>query len=149
VEAVKIAKTKGFSLIELLIVIAIMGITAAMGSFAWQRYYNNSNLRLVARQVMTDITNTKARAVAKMDTTYTMTFTADSYTINGTAVTNKALGDIGPGIKFDPVSADLTFLTRGTIDPSPGTITLTNSRGSKAEITYNQTGKTYVKFTMQ
>jgi prepilin-type N-terminal cleavage/methylation domain-containing protein len=147
---VKIAETKGVTLLELLIVIAIMGITAAIGSFAWQRYYNNSNLRLVARQVMTDITNTKGRAVAKMDTTYTMTFTADSYTINGTAVINKALGDIGPGIAFNPVpAATLTFLTRGTIDPSPGTITLTNSRGSKAEITYNQTGKTYVKFTMQ
>ena len=152
----KIAAAKGFSLIELLIVIAIMGITATMGSFAWQHYYNNSNLRLAGRQVMVDISKTKSKAVAKMDTAFTMTFTTTSYTtypdnIQSTTVMTRKLTDFGPGITFTsyPTGGILTFLTRGTISPSPGTITLINSRGSKAEITYNQTGKTYVKFTMQ
>jgi len=156
---VKIAETKGFSLIELLVVTAIMGITAIMGSFAWNRYYNNANLRMAARQVMVDINKTKSKAVAKMDTTFTMTFTTTSYTtypdnIKLTTVMTRQLSEFGPGITFEDwpnktSTGTITFLARGTLSPTSGDIILTNNRGSNADVTFNQTGKTYVKFKMQ
>lgn len=155
-KTVKIKEAKGFSIVELVVVIGIIAVAASMASVSWQRYTHNSNLRMAARQVAGDITKTKSKAVAKMDTIFTMTFTTDSYTtypenIQSTTVITRQLTEFGQGITFTsvPTGGTLTFLTRGTVNPSSGTLILTNIRGSRAEITFNQTGKTYVKFNMQ
>jgi len=46
---------KGFTLIELMIVIAIIGILSAVALFGWRGYQDNVNLRTAARAVVTDI----------------------------------------------------------------------------------------------
>ena len=47
----RIKESKGFSLIELMIVLLIIGIMATIGSYSYTRYVNNANLRSWARQL--------------------------------------------------------------------------------------------------
>lgn len=165
---VKIQKQTGFSLVELLIVIAIMGIMAIIASYSWQRSVNNANLRTAARQLESDIKTMKERAFSA-DTTLTMIFdqTANTYKrFNGITVQTVSLASFGQNITIDSLPGAVTtytlsFLARGLLSPAPtaiancSTITntcsivLKNSRNSQATITYNLTGKTYVTFAMQ
>ena len=46
---------KGFTLIEMMIVIAIIGILSAVSLYGWLGYQNNLNLRTAAGEVMADI----------------------------------------------------------------------------------------------
>jgi prepilin-type N-terminal cleavage/methylation domain-containing protein len=153
---VKITKTKGFSLIELMIVIAVIGIMAGIASLSWQRYVNNANLRTAARGLATDINLMKARAISKTDTNYTMVFdrVANTYTLNGTAVEIKLLTPPDQpsastfifSLPSGGPTETLIFQARGTLIPAGGTIELRNNIGSRAIITYNFTGKTHVTF---
>lgn len=153
---------KGFTITELLIVIAIIGIIGVVASFAWRSYVNNTNLRTAARELVSDFNLMKARAAsasqAGLDTTYTIVFdtAAHKYTMNatstnGTVGQDKLLSSFGPGITIQSLSLGgldtVTFEARGTLNPNAGSIVLTNG-SSKATITFNMTGKTYVKFDM-
>lgn len=160
-------RQSGFSLVELLIVIAIIGILAGISAYSWQRYVANANLRTAARELVADFNYMKANAVSNPNFTYTIAFTRaanpDSYALNAIdAGANNASGfpqtrtpaSAGSGISITSLPGGgttytLTFLARGTLNPSVGTITLQNSRGSTANIIYNITGKTYATFTMQ
>ena len=61
----RIKESKGFSLIELMIVLLIIGIMATIASYSYRRYVNNANLRTAARQLATDINTMKGVAVSK------------------------------------------------------------------------------------
>lgn len=156
----KINKTKGFSLVELMIVITIIGAMAAISSYAWQRYVNNAYLRTAAREIVNDFKTVKQRAGSNENTTiiYSIVFdrTAKTYTLteNGVDVLTKQVAQEKPGVEISLLSGGgstktVEFLARGTLNPATGWIELKNSRNSTARITYNITGKTYVTFTMQ
>ena len=156
----KINKTKGFTLTELMIVIAIIGIMASIASFSWQRYVNNTNLRTAARELESDIASAKQRAVAE-GVNYRITITTGTpgnYTIEqrnaantaSTVMATKIPTDNGAGLKITSTNhggSIIYFYTRGTT--SWGDVVLQNSRGSSATITSNATGRTYVTFSMQ
>jgi prepilin-type N-terminal cleavage/methylation domain-containing protein len=169
--AVKIHKQTGFSLVEILIVIAIAAILAMMSVYSWDRYVNNANLRTAARQLESDIKTMKERAYAA-GTTLTMVFSKtaapNTYTrYNGIATETVSLESFGKGITIYTLpgagtSYTLSFLARGILSPAPTAITncstinntcwivFRNSRSSQATITFNPlTGKTYVAFAMQ
>lgn len=152
-------KRKGFSLIELIIVIAVLGILGAVASFSYQSYVNNSNLRTAARDMASDMANTRQKAVSE-GLTYRTTINtgANTYTIErgnaaGTSFTlmeTKSPTAFGSGLTINSSTYTgniITYQPRGTI--SAGTVVLANSRGSTATITSNITGRTHVAFAIQ
>ena len=150
--------SKGFTLIELMIVIAIIGILSAVALYGWRGYQDNVNLRTAARDVVTDISACKQRAVSE-GVQYCMQFTDGSpnYSINAsscgapTQTQAKNLTSFGSGLTISNTnftSDQVSFLPRGTLSSNTGTIVLTNSKNSTATITINITSRTYVSFTM-
>lgn len=168
----KIENTKGFTLIEVLIVLAILGIVGAIASYNFQHYRNNADLRTMARELQSDITKTKQDAVSR-GVCYLMIINinpGNSYTIrqgntpscaalvpisNTTSSllstkTPTSLGLGGAGIIIKQInsgSSTIRFETRGII--SAEEVVLENRIGSQATINSSVTGKTYVTFNMQ
>lgn len=146
---------KGFSIIELLIVIGIIAILTTFAVPAFFKYTANANLKSATREITSDILNQKEKAIsANRKQRITFSTANESYTLEernaaDTAYENpqtKALKHFGSNIDITG-GYTMTFQTRGTVNM--GTITLTNSRNSTATITVNITGRTYVTFSMQ
>ena len=134
-------KKAGFTLVELMIVIAIMAILAGIAAPNFQTYMAQRRLNGAARQVMTDLMAARMKAVS-LNQKVKVSFTSDhEYEIwndadgNGTLADNEGDDverDIHPDyhdVTFFNVSANPFFQPRGTAVGS--TITLTNSSGSK------------------
>ena len=156
-------KSKGFSLIELLIAIAILGIISVIASYSWRHYVANSNLRSAARKVVADIERYKGKAVAE-NRNYTVTFNIAGNAYN---ITAPATTDLLPvNIIVKPLTAAMTdadayltnanniiFTPRGLLLPYvSAAITLNNSLlpvHSTATINVSPNGRSYVTFALQ
>ena len=149
----------GYSLTELMVVIAVLGIVTAFAVPAINHYAANSNLKTAARDIASDIYALRERAVSE-NRQYLIEFTSgnNSYTLyqgtySGepwTAVQAKSLLAAAKDIRFTEVSFDdqkISFSTRGLA--RNGHVSVANRYNSTATITVNITGKTYVRFNMQ
>ena len=146
---------KGFTLNELIITVAVLAVCATFAGLQLNAYARNKNLEAAAKHIVSDFFTCKEKAVSE-NTTYQISFdvAGGSYTIQpGTpeAIT-KRLASFGPDIEILNASfgagQTVHFLARGIVSPF-GNIKLKNSRGSKATIKVNITGRTYVKFYNQ
>jgi type IV pilus assembly protein PilE len=146
------AAARGFTLLELMITVAIIAIVAGIAYPSFSRMAVNGNLRSAARDIMGDIANLKERAMAE-NTGFSIVFdkNTNTYTFPGMAG-GKSPASFGQGIQLTNAAfgagTTITFLTRGTPQQG-GNIVLTNSRGSTATITCNISGRTYVQFAMR
>jgi Tfp pilus assembly protein FimT len=147
-----------FTMMELMITMAIIFIVAGIAYPSFNRMAVNGNLRTAARDIMSDITSLKERAMAE-NTAFEIPFDKDNnkYTLRKNSIppvdeSEKSPASFGPGIQLTDArfgaGTTASFLTRGTLSQG-GNITLTNSRGSTAIIRCNLSGRTYVQFTMQ
>jgi prepilin-type N-terminal cleavage/methylation domain-containing protein len=153
----KMCNPKGFSMIELIIVIALISIVSAFAVPVWQRYAANSGLKTAAREVMADLSNAKQQAVEENLDVYCLTFNvagnqyALSRTDTGATQWTKSVASFGNGILISSVNfsggAVVSIRKRGTV--SMGNLTLRNRLGSTATITVNITGRSYVQYNMQ
>jgi len=161
---------KGFSLIELIIVVCLLAVIAAIAGLNLRNYTLNRNLKTAARNIVTDFNLCKSRAVSE-NIRYQVIFNVagGDYTIQqlnnpATAVTKRPLllSEGGSDIRivsaaFGPAqSQTVVFDTRGMVtplgNPAPnvdGVVLANNSRNSMATITVNTTGRTYVTFNIQ
>jgi prepilin-type N-terminal cleavage/methylation domain-containing protein len=146
----------GFSLIELMVVIALISIMMAVAVPTWQKYRANTDLKTAARDVMADLSNAKQQAVEENLDVYRLTFNvggnyyALTRTDTGVALWTKSVALFGSGVAIDSVNfggSDINLNKRGTV--SNGNLVLRNRLGSTARITVNITGRTYVEYTMQ
>ena len=147
----------GFSLVELIITIVLLGIVAAIAVPSYRGWAANTNLKGAARAVSSDVYDTRGRALAE-NRVYTITFSADptnTYTItapaaNGLPAVNetKNFSEYG-GVRMTSASVGaITIQSRGTVTPAVNVI-MTNSRNSTGTINVLITGRAHVTYSMQ
>lgn len=149
---------KGFTLVELLIVLALMAIMTSFAIPAWQHYSENTNLKTATRAITADIIQTRQRAIAENVNTYQMTFNTGSNTYSlsrsdtGETLWTKKLTDFGKknilyyGYFMGGGSA-LSFQRRGTM--SQGWIIVRNSFWSYSVISVQLIGRPYVQYHLE
>lgn len=160
---------KGFSLIELVIVVCLLIVIVAIAGLNLRSYTLNRNLRTAARNIVTDFNLCKSRAISE-NVRYEIIFNVmgGNYTIQqfnnpATAVTKRPL-DLSEGgtditivrAEFGPAqSSTVVFDTRGMVsplgNPAPnvdGVILQNNSRLSRAVISINAMGRTFVTYAI-
>ncbi len=144
---------EGFTLIECVIVISIISIVIAIAIPSFQKYAINGNLKAAARDIVSDFSSLKGRAIAE-NTTFSMSFSVanNNYLVQqgGVTIQTKTPAYYARDIRITSVTfpgSTIIFQTRGTA--SAGTLNLINGRNSTAAITTNITGRANVQFNMQ
>ena len=147
-----IQKQRGFSLIEMLMVIAIVMIMSAIALPFFGGFLDNRNLKNAARDIAGDIFELKERAISE-DSQYQIQFNqgANNYALTGGASAmnvTKSSSAFGSGIFISALSQP-TFILQARGIVSNGSITLQNNRGSTATINISLSGRTSVTWILQ
>jgi prepilin-type N-terminal cleavage/methylation domain-containing protein len=155
-------RQKGFTLIEVIIAMAIFGVMSTIAIFSYQNYVTNNRLRTAARGLEADLFSIKQKAVSeRVYYRITLNVGANNYTIDRgggaaadayTVTQTKSPTTLGSGVSLldtNFASARVVFQPRGTPGSGTGRIRLTNGINSIATITVNSTGRTYAEFAMQ
>jgi prepilin-type N-terminal cleavage/methylation domain-containing protein len=146
------SKAAGFTLVELVITLAIIAIVAGIAYPTFQKFAVQGKLKAAARELMGDFANMKARAMAE-NVSYEITFNVagNSYSMQastGGPIITKSPSAIDKGVSIDSAAPGLVTLdTRGTM--TNGTYVLKNAEGSTATITTAVTGRTYVEYNFK
>lgn len=166
-QAVKIKQAKGFTLTEMVMVIAIFAIVSAIAFPQYTVWRDNQNLKEAARDLSSDIALWRQRAVAEnIGYRIVLDQGAGSYIIQRATTTipgPEDYADLAPSVtkSFSLISSQLNISNitfsgtppriyiqaRGTINP-PGMITLQhdNLAGRKADIIANTMGRVRVEY---
>ena len=127
-------KKNGFTLIELIVAIAIMGIAAAIAIPGFSSWLPNYRLKSATRDLYSNMQMAKLAAIKQNQTcSITLSTGPDKYTIS---LINKTviLSDYGSGVKFDGpggetfATSPLTFNNRGL--SNSGYVYLSNEQNS-------------------
>ena len=148
-------KQSGFTLIEMMIVIAILGIFAGIAIPNYLSYMPKHRLNGAARQVMGDLMAARMQAVSQ-NNEFKVFFlnnheyrTLDDDDNDGNADTGEwaETKDIHP--EYHDVTFSATnnpiFHPRGTASPLGTTITLSSSNGSKKYVQIRYTGRVMIE----
>ncbi|MEW5746039.1 MAG: GspH/FimT family pseudopilin [Nitrospirota bacterium] len=156
---------EGFSIVELIIAVAIAAIAGAIAMPAFHNFTENKKLKSAARALESDFFELKERAIAEnRQFRLTINVVPNNYTTErcGAVAQSPCAGWEPPTVRdFSAIGTNIaiagapnttetqyTFQTRGTATPGTVRLILTN-RPSWAEITTNITGRTYVRFDLQ
>jgi prepilin-type N-terminal cleavage/methylation domain-containing protein len=149
-------KNSGFTLVELMVVIAIVAILMAISLPRMVSWRDEQQLNLAARQIQSTLQNLRIRAIKENSMTW---FWFDDATHYETVVLNRTPTQWGgvnfiwnewnngnpfslpPGIQGNFNIWGVTFNSRGMVmGNANGVITLTNKQGHSRQITLMMTG---------
>lgn len=156
--------TKGFSLVESLIVMAIIAIMSTVAISVWGRpYIQNTNLSNAANALVGDIYSLKQQALQNRMQRITINVGGNTYKLEScvdqtsTCIggfvnvgSPKSFSDFGSGsrlVNSTYVGSIVLFQTRGTTDA--GNVTLTNDRGSQIQVSTSISGRVSVDWIVK
>lgn len=153
--------SRGFTLVEMLIVIAILGIVLGIAAPNLSRYRHNVNLREAARDISAEMNLCRQRAITE-NSRYRISFDfhGRTYTVSrlpdgAAAWQDLSTGSLGGGnalISFSSTTFSesppaSTFLPRGTA-VAGGALVIEHSKSPRrATITLNITGRVRVDYS--
>ncbi len=119
---------RGFTMIEMVITLGIMGVALTLGYGAWVQYKAHSCARFAATQFVQDLRFAREQALVR-STTITVSYTMDNYIVtynNGTTDVEILRGELaekyGPPLTMEPTAGSVVFDYRGTLSSfSPAT----------------------------
>jgi prepilin-type N-terminal cleavage/methylation domain-containing protein len=133
----------GFTVVELIIVIAIMAICSAIAMPDIATFASGYKLKAAAREVATDLQLTRLLAV-KENKTFQVIFGSNSYQVirlsDGSVAKSRSFGLEYPDIGLTNVS--ITFDPRGISNGN--TVTVANTRGTK-NVSVAPTGRVVIE----
>jgi prepilin-type N-terminal cleavage/methylation domain-containing protein len=152
---------KAFTLVELMVVVALVVTVMAIATPSFQRFAINGNLKGAARDIASDVALLRERALAE-NRLYriSLNVAGGSYTLQQcnapgspcaawTPIQIKNFMGFASDINFDSGSTtvtDYSFQPRGIV--TSGTIALRNGRGSMGTITISASGRQNVQFNL-
>ncbi len=152
--------SKGFTLVEMAIVIALMTILATIAVPAWKNYKINMELKTATRQIMTDIMQARLRAIAENVDIYQISFNVsdNSYSLQrsdtGATLWTKNLTAFGSENRLwfawfwgSGSTNVLKFQRRGTM--TQGWIFVRNTLSSYSRVRVQIVGRTNVEYFLQ
>ena len=139
---------------ELIVVMALLGIALAMAAPSFWGYIDTIKLRSATREIVADIFLVRQRAISENrpyrivfdqgDNSYSMSKRKEDDSDWDDAYQKRSLSSFGKDISFDfKAKKTVYFQTRGTA--SANTI-IVNNKNTEANITINFAGRTYVSF---
>jgi prepilin-type N-terminal cleavage/methylation domain-containing protein len=146
-------RNKGFTLIELMIVIAILSIMAAIAIPGWLSWRDGAKIRGAASSLKADFERAKLRAV-RVNGNVCVLFTGNttyqiftdlnedsSLDAGEDTIANRTL-PAGVSITGNTFSANrMSFNSRGIPDGSAGTVTLTSAGGKRFDVVVSMFGR--------
>ena len=142
-------RSPGFTLLELMTVLAVLGIVASVAALAWPRFEAAVRLDAAAHQLAADLHDARVVAIASAararltfirgDVRYRVERADDDGSWRPSAVR-----DLPRGIRIADVNSggDLVFSARGNAEN--GTVVLVDGRGLHATLRLNQRGRVTV-----
>ncbi len=123
---------RGFTMLELMIAVAIAGILVITAYTNWRKYSDQQRLRYSVIQVASSLRQGEERAKAERST-YTITFTASSSAYVIQRVSGGYLENAQLPTGVTPQTSDTVTFTQFGVpqNNTPHTITLQNSAGTK------------------
>lgn len=145
----KTGKEKGFTLLELMIVIMLIGVIAAIALPGFQGWMIKNRLNGAARQVMTELMETRSKAVSRNNRFRVFFINDHQYTILDDRNNNNTVDTGEPTLTRDihadyfdvhfTATANPIFYPRGTAFGT--TVTLRNGAGGEKRVTVSTAGR--------
>ncbi len=133
------ATAAGFTLLEIMVAVAILGILVGLSVPSMARFVNSQRLESAARTVWSDIQSAKMAAIKENQSVTVQSTSATQYSysfVDGFGNTHsfvRNLADECPGVTISMTGATpVTFLGSGIRQPGQNTtVVLTNSAGTR------------------
>ena len=150
-------KQHGFTIIEIIVVLAICGILAAIGTLSFSKMTTKANIESQIKQMYSDLMTARIEAMDRTtchfvtlnaqqyavyeDTLGTCTIAGENLLLNPPPMTNAILWNSGNGA-VTPSGVQIIFDSRGLVQVTIGTISINDTVGAAYDCILIETTKT-------